>query len=242
MTVNATDLKIYQSGDPNSAGGTSSATEIVNGSLNNLWPDITAAEALAGGSRVRKEFLRNTHATDAYPAFSYWISVEPTSITEEIALGFDNVDDDDTADINMTDWTAAAVMSLESSGSDTRIATIYGINNATGLPESEAKTLTGTTPVLSTKTWSFVYGVYLDSTDPSNTVTIKEGSVGTTRGTIGPNRVMSSNWIDAGSKSAGLKYPGLAAGDEMGIWHRLTWTASTPAVDPNESQVSVEPL
>lgn len=241
MPVVGTDLKLYQASEASSSGGAISGTEIVSGVTNNLFPTVTSAEAAAGGSRTRKAFMTNTHATDTLPAFSFWIATPATSTTDELAIGFDDPDDDDPAQINMSDFGADSVLALVSSGSDARQATVVGVNDS-GDPASETVDLNGTTEVLTSTTWSIVYGVHLDATSGSRTVTVKQGSGGTTRGTIGPNKVMCSNWISASSKGAGLLLEALDAGDSVGIYVRMTWAAATGDVDPNALVLAAEPI
>lgn len=70
MSVVATDIKYYLSGgagnaDPNaSLGGVISATEITSAQLENLFDNVTSAEAVAGDTNYRCLYVKNTNSTD----------------------------------------------------------------------------------------------------------------------------------------------------------------------------------
>lgn len=239
MPVVAADVKFYQSSHGASEGGAISGTEIVSGSANNLWPDISPADALAGGMYTRKWFMTNTNGVDALAAFSLWIDTVPTGTTEQLALGFDDANDDDGGDLIMTAFGASDVVSLISDGLDSRVVTIYGLDGA-GAALVEAVTLTDNVEVLSVGTFSEVYAAHADSPDGARTITVAQGAGGTTRGTIEPNDVMCALLIDAGSKPAGLLLVALAAGASIGVWDQLSWPPATGPVDPNSSVIAVE--
>ena len=44
-----------------SLGGSKSNTTITDGTMNNLWDDVSAAEASAGDTEYRAFFVMNTH-------------------------------------------------------------------------------------------------------------------------------------------------------------------------------------
>ncbi len=66
MTIQATDIKMYKSQNiSNSAatnGGRRSANEVVSGVNNNIFPDLSQAERVAGLTSMRKVFCKNTHS------------------------------------------------------------------------------------------------------------------------------------------------------------------------------------
>ena len=86
-----------------------------------------------------------------------------------------------------TQFTSAAKLSLTSSGADTRNVTIKG-RDATGAIISEVVALTGTSEVLSVNTYERIQSVNIASSN-SNTVTLKQGSGGTTIATIPANEI-----------------------------------------------------
>lgn len=78
MSVSASDIKFYLTGgtanaDPNaSLGGTTSNVEVVAATLNNLFDNLSAAEALAGDTEYRAIAVKNTHATDILYSAKIW--------------------------------------------------------------------------------------------------------------------------------------------------------------------------
>lgn len=238
MAVSAADVVWYKASAGASDGGSKSATPVTS-TKGDFWPNVSDAERTAGGTRIKKSFLTNEHATDSLLAPVVWISVVPTNMTEEIGLGFDDADDDANTQGNMTALGANALIALVSSGADTRTATIIGLD-ASGNPQQETVTLNGTTEVVSVGTYSAVYAIHLSAESATLTVTAKQGAGGTTIGTIGPNVEACWLWIAATSKASGLKLADLIAGASYGFWHRQTWAAGVPAVRPDESRISVE--
>lgn|SRR3990167_3155189 len=108
MSVSATDIKFYLTGgaanaDVNaSLGGTTSSVEITTAVLNNLFDNISAAEALSGDSEYRAIAIKNTHATDTLYSAKIWGSayLEGSAYTfSHLALdsGTQSVADESTA-------------------------------------------------------------------------------------------------------------------------------------------------
>lgn len=88
--------------------------------------------------------------------------------------------------VEFTQFAANAVAAVVSDGADTRTATVYG-RLTTGVLDSEALVLNGTTEVVGTKTWERILRVTLSAGDASRTVSVRQGSGGVTRMTLGPN-------------------------------------------------------
>lgn len=239
MGVGQGDIVFYRSSIGTSDGGGISAVEIDDGDKNDLWPDISDASRIAGGTRTKKWFMANEHVTDSLLVPAIWVAAPPLGITTLLGLGLDSADDDDAAQGNMTAFGANAVVALVSDGADTRQADIIGLD-AAGDPQGETVTLAGAVEVTSLGTYSKVFAIFLSAISGSRTVLAKQGSGGTTRGTIGINAVCCWLWIAANSKAAGLILPDLAAGDNYGIWDRQTWTAGIPASRPTEERIAVE--
>ena len=160
-------------------------------------------------------------------------------MVESIGLGFDDTDDDDPAQGNMTAFGADAVVALVSSAADTRVASIYGLDSS-GDPATEDVILNGTSEVLGLITFEKVWAIKLSAEHGSNTVTVKQGSGGTTRGTIGPNKEMCFLWVNAYASADGIVLPDLEAGQSYGFWHRQVWTAAIGASRPNTSKIGYE--
>ncbi|MCQ4575422.1 MAG: hypothetical protein NOU37_09290 [Candidatus Brocadiales bacterium] len=87
---------------------------------------------------------------------------------------------------DLTQLGGNSVIAIISDGADTRTATITG-RLPTGAVDTEAPVLNGTTEVVGSKTFERFLKLVLSATDGSRTVTVKEGSGGATRATIGPN-------------------------------------------------------
>src|SRR3972149_1975491 len=100
MTASSADIQFTKTAENVSAGGVNSGV-LITSTKHNLLPAITDAERIAGGSRIKKYCVYNNHATDAYTLPGVWV-VAATGITDEIGLGFDDGDDDDSAQGNMT--------------------------------------------------------------------------------------------------------------------------------------------
>jgi hypothetical protein len=124
-------------------------------------------------------------------------------------------------------FSAPAKVALVSDGADTRDVDVIGL--VSGVPTLETVTLSGTDEVLSTNTFDDAPYALHTTVSASRTVAVKEGTGGTTRGTIGIGTTNCFLWITAASKSVGLKLAALAAGDTTGIWEKVTWAAAATA-------------
>lgn len=233
MPIVETDLKEYKSINANSDGGAIDlAREITPGVDNNLWPDITGAEAAAGGTRYRKVFRRNTHASLIWQLPLSWIKQQPSGATVSVGIGMDHADDADGTQGNMTAFTATALVGLISDGTDTRVATIIGESGA-GARQTEDVTLTSAVEVLSVNTYAKVYSVSLASLSASRTVTVRQGAGGTARGSIGINKKVCWLWrtgTDIDTKAEGYQHGDIPPSTHFGLWLRLVWPPGTGAV------------
>lgn len=239
MTIASTDLVEYLSTSAGSTGGVISGSSVTSGVSNNVNPNNTDAQLTAGGPDYRKTFWKNVNVTDAALLPVIWTPVVPTNNTLQIGLGFNNSDDTDSAQGNMTAFGATALVALISDGADVRVATIYGLSGA-GVPQTETVTLTGAVEVLSALTYSKVYAVSLSATSVSRTVLVKQGTGGTTRGTIAPTKRNCWIWVTATTKGAGIALPNLPAATSYGVWRKRSWTAGASAVRPNSQTVRIE--
>lgn len=242
MSVTLSDITHLQSADTNSSGGAITSNVITSGVTNNVWPDISDASRTEGIVLYRKTFIKNNHATDSLLKPTVYIAAQPTNATLVIGLGVNSSDDSDSGQGNMSTWTDSEKVALVASiGGDTRTVTIYGLDNSgTPVPTTENVVLTGTSEVLSTTTYSKVWAVWASSTDAVSVVTVKQGSGGSTRGTIGAAKKSCWLWVEASSKGSGVYLPNLDAGQNYGIWRRLTVAAGAGAVRPNSLTISIE--
>lgn len=93
---------------------------------------------------------------------------------------------DQTMRVGGTQLSAAAKLAFVSDGADTRNVDIVG-RLASGAVASETVVLNGATEVLSTNTYERFLSVKAQTTSATRTVTVKQGSGGTTVSTIPPN-------------------------------------------------------
>lgn len=95
MAVIASDVKFYLSGgaanaDPNASdGGAISATEVSGTALNNLFDNVTDAEAVAGATEYRCFYVKNTNATDTLNVAAIFVQSETPAADTDIAIGLD---------------------------------------------------------------------------------------------------------------------------------------------------------
>jgi hypothetical protein len=239
MAITAADIDFLKSSSGTSDGGAESATEITSGLKNDLWPNLSDALRASGGSRTKKFYIKNNSGTETMLNPSVWITESPSGITVEIGLGAAASDDSVNTAGTLVAWSSNAKVALISSAADSRTATITGLS-AAGDTQSETVGLTGTSEVLSAGTYSKVWGVALSALSGSATVTIKQGTGGTTRGTIGPSVLVSWLWVAAPNKASGIKVPSLLAGSSIPIWCRQTWSAGISAQRPARQIVAVE--
>jgi hypothetical protein len=233
MPIASSDIKNYKSTLTDSDGGAIDlARPFISGVDNNIFPDITAAEALTGGTRYRKYFKRNEHSTDAWSDVRSYIRQQPANAVVSIGVGIDHADDREGDQGNMTAFTATAAVAVVSDGADARQVTILG-EDASGNRQTSNLTLNGTTEVNSgATTYSKVYHVFAASEDASRTITVRQGAGGTTRGTIGANRKICFLWrtgTDIDSMTEGYKRGNIAASGNFAVWIRKVWSAGVTA-------------
>lgn len=238
MPIVTGDLEYYKSNGTNSTGGTITATAITDNTLNNLFDDVSADEADSGATEYRKIFIKNNHGTLTWQDVVFWRSGATDSTDDEISLGIGSSADDDGSN-ELTAFGANAVVSLESDGADTRNVTLVG-EDAAGARQTETVALTGTTPVLSSGTFSKLYLVYPASSDGSRTITIKQGSGGTTRGTIGPSKLSAILYQNPTTKPDGFELGDIAAAGSYGLWLKRVVTAGAAAYTNNSGELSCQ--
>lgn len=110
-------------------------------------------------------------------------------------------------------FSANSIVAAVSSEADSRNLTVEGVDNG-GLITSEVIALNGTTEVTGTKTWAVIGKLTLSSTSGTATVTVRQGSGGTTRHTLNPNEDEGRTvfWESMSSSSAKTYYEKL-------FWH-----------------------
>ena len=96
MTITSVQLKLYLTGgaansNPNlSLGGVTSSVQFTDNTLNNLFADVTAAEAAAGSTKYRALAFKNTSAETGSSGLVY-IYTETSSADTTIEIGYDSV-------------------------------------------------------------------------------------------------------------------------------------------------------
>jgi len=239
MAIVASDIDFLKSATGTSDGGAESSNEITSGLANDLWPNISDALRTTGGTRYKKFYIKNSNGTETMVQPTVWIAEAPVGLQVYLGRGAGSSNDATNTQGNMTAFAASAKVALISTGSDGRSATIIGLDTS-GDPQQEVVTLTGTTEVLSVGTYSKVWTVYLNTTNGSNTVTVKQGAGGTTRGTIGPTLICCWLWVLATSKATGILNPDLLPSTSIPVWCKQTWDAGIGAIRPTRQVVAVE--
>jgi hypothetical protein len=95
MPIAVSELLFCLSGGPANAdpdaslGGTMSTTTISSGVINNLFDDVSAAEAAAGDQEFRGIFLYNTNSSLTLSNARVWISASSTAPGDEVYIATD---------------------------------------------------------------------------------------------------------------------------------------------------------
>lgn len=232
------------------------AKDTAFGLTNNLFPNITAAQSQSGVTLYEKFFRKNTNASISWTSPMNYIPIQVANAALSMGFGVSNAADTDGTQGNMTAFGVTDNVQLVSDGADTRTATIVGISG--GLAVTENVVLTGATLVNSVNTYSKVLNVSISATDAARTVTVKEKTAGTTRGTIGINKIVCWLWfgkmVSGGSvvNAEGGDVPGgatidstnsilyldIAAGANIPIWCRYMCAAGSAAAGDSTGAVA----
>ena len=240
MPILTTDLEIYKSSNTNSQGGTISATAITDNTLNNLFPDVTANQATTGLTDYYKVFVKNNNGSLTWGSVGFWIASNTTSADDTWLVGIGTASDA-VGSNELTTFSAGAKVSLTSDGTDTRNVTVVGLVG--GVRTVETVALNGLTEVLTTNTFDSggVYLVYPASADASRTITIKQGTGGTTRGTIGPNGLSAICYFSTPVSSAtALLLGNIAAGASQGLWIKRVVNAGAAIYSNDTGQIECQ--
>ena len=139
MSIVASDIEYRYSGgsgntDPTACLGGAMSTAgggtIDDNVQNDLFTDVTAAQALAGRTDYRGMYFKNAHATLTYSDSRVYITSNTTSTTDEIDIGLAV----EAVDVNMA--TIANVTTAPTSvvfSHPTNYATGLALNSTTGL-------------------------------------------------------------------------------------------------------------
>lgn len=221
---------------------------------NNLFDDITPEEATSGTTKYKKYFRKNTNNSSTWEEVKVWIEKQPVNAAVSVGLGLNDTNDNDSSQGNMSNLSSNSQIALVSDGTDTRQVTLKGLDN-NGILVVESVTLNGTTEVLSSNTYSKLYLAYASTIDSNRTITLKQGSGGSTIGTIGPNKICS--WLWMGKKASGgsivnaeggdipdensaIKIGDIASGRSIGLWVRLMVPAGSSPVSGNDACIQIK--
>ena len=147
MTLTQDDIRQYKSSVAGSGGGSRSGVQITS-AKNSIFDDIGDTQRIAGGTVIKKWFLANDNAAEAWILPVVWIATVPLGCTEELGFGWDDAEDDDNTQGNMVSWSANSKLTVQSDGTDLRTVEVYG-KNATGDAAREVIALNGTSAVQS---------------------------------------------------------------------------------------------
>ncbi len=232
MPIVDSDIKTYKSINADSDGGAIDTGRLItSGVLNNVFPSLTGAEQLSGGTRYRKVFRRNEHGSLTWTAVKSWIYQQPGNATLSVGWGINHADDNDGLMGNMTAFSASALVAIISDGADTRTVNIEGETTG-GLYQTEALVLNGAMQVVGALTFAKVYAAWVSALDASRTVTIRQGAGGTARGTITPNKKICWLWrlsTEIDTEAEGFRRGNIASLGNYGIWLRKVWAANATA-------------
>jgi hypothetical protein len=126
MPITAADLRLYLTGgasnsDPAaSLGGVTSSVQFTDATLQNLFNNVTPAEALAGSVKYRALTFKNVSAFIAYAAVAY-LSQETTSADTTVAVAYDatgtqSIVNEDTAPVGLSFSTPLSLATGEALG------------------------------------------------------------------------------------------------------------------------------
>jgi len=132
MTIIASDIEFYKAATNNDQagnGGRISASQIVDDVLNNLFPNVTSAERVAGLTRYRKMFLRNENAEELILYHTdIWIGTRSTG--DDYFRLHEGTDTDTQTDAEgYSDWAGSGLLDVLGSIGDPTIDVEYDTND-----------------------------------------------------------------------------------------------------------------
>ncbi|MBO9492073.1 hypothetical protein J7384_17055 [Endozoicomonas sp. G2_1] len=85
MAISASEIKYFKT--TNNLGGAITSSEISSGSLENIFPNFTSAEAAAGIVKYACIYVRNTNTSDTLTSVKHWIATQTPSPTTSVEVG-----------------------------------------------------------------------------------------------------------------------------------------------------------
>jgi len=140
MSVTANDIEFYKAATNNDTatnGGAVGATQVVDGSLNNLFPNVSSAERTAGVTRYRKMFLRNKNTGDL-AMYSGEVYISAQSLADDYFRLKAATDTDVQSDAEgYSNWAGTGLLGAAAGSGDTSIDVDYdaadGVFDGVGL-------------------------------------------------------------------------------------------------------------
>jgi len=128
MSIAASDIKFYKAINNNDTvtnGGRISGTQVVDGSLNNLFPNVSSAERTAGVTRYRKMFLRNENAGDlSMYSGETWIGTRSLADDYFQLKAGDDTDQQSAAE-GYTNWAGTGLLAASAGSGESSIEVDY---------------------------------------------------------------------------------------------------------------------
>jgi len=89
MPITTSEIKVFKSSSGVGLGGPISGTEIVSSQMNNVFDNISSAEAAAGDTEYRCIYVKNTNASITLLQAVIWIANNTGSADTNIEIGVD---------------------------------------------------------------------------------------------------------------------------------------------------------
>lgn len=139
MPILNTDVKFYKATNNNDTlgnGGRISSVQVVDNTLNNLFPNTTAAERVAGKTRYRKQFIRNRSVPSGeLENTKIWVGAR--SLADDYYQLHSGIDTDtQTQADDYTDWCGAGLLNEAVESDDTSLMVTFDTNSGVFSGES----------------------------------------------------------------------------------------------------------
>lgn len=131
-----TDLKLFKAAvnnDTTANGGVLSTDEVVSGVAQNVWPNVSRSERIAGSTKYRKVFYKMHDDTDD-PLSDAQVMVESTTPGDDWIVASIGTASDTQADILAADrkYGCAVIQTNVTAGTSTVIVTVEDVSLTTG--------------------------------------------------------------------------------------------------------------
>ena len=129
MAVTVNDIKIYKAlynnDDAGGNGGKIADAQIIDNMINNLFPNVTEDERVAGITRYRKFFVKNLN-TENKGLVNWSAGIATPSPAADFFRVKPGTDTDTQADAaSYTDWAGAGILTAAATAADTSITAVF---------------------------------------------------------------------------------------------------------------------